>query len=509
MIVHELNDLRRNGIRLLTIAGWLFSVTLFVMSAVFAGRPGWEACAVGFAVNLIPTFCAVRGRYDIGARNAVAIMLAVHPALLVFVMRGSAWQLDMHMYFFVSLAMLTILCDWRPLVIAGAVIAIHHLLLSALAPTWVFEGGGGIRRVLVHAIAVALECGVLGYITTHLRGMILKQGFERHNSQALATEALAAREHAESALAATETAERAAAAERTRREQAEAALADLRRAELLKLAGEFERSIAGVTSAVGTAASTLEESARSLDGLARDTGRQAADAAAAAMQAKDAARSVAGGVSTLSRSIGSIAINVTQQAELTDHARTRSAHGDRAVRTLASRTVDVGEFATMISTIASRTNLLALNATIEAARAGEAGRGFAVVAQEVKALAGQAATATGEITGLLSGMNTGAGEAEQSFEHVSAAIGELIQAAAAIRGAVDEQREAATAIERSADEAASGMDAMAERIVGVSATATAAEQLSGQVKGAAGALLRHAETLQSATDTFVTQLRAA
>ncbi|MDB5737280.1 MAG: hypothetical protein JWO65_948, partial [Sphingomonas bacterium] len=300
-----------------------------------------------------------------------------------------------------------------------------------------------------------------------------------------------------------------AAFERDRRETAEAGAAETRRAELVQLAGEFERSVADVATAVGAAAAQLAQSARSLNSLARDTGRQAAEVAAAAVQASEGARSVAGDVSTLSQAIGSIAVNVSQQAELTDHACTTSARGDTAVRSLAERTVNIGEFVRLIDQIASQTNLLALNATIEAARAGESGRGFAVVAQEVKALASQAAHATGKISGLISGIHSGASEAEGSFRHVTDAIGELAGATGAIHDAIDRQRDATGSIERSAAETALCVDDMVQRVGNVSDAASAAESLSGRVEDAAGALLRHAETLQTATQTFVGHLRAA
>lgn len=57
----------------------------------------------------------------------------------------------------------------------------------------------------------------------------------------------------------------------------------------------------------------------------------------------------------------------------------------------------IKDMATLISEIASQTNLLSLNASIEAARAGDAGKGFAVVATEIQQLADQSADSAKQI----------------------------------------------------------------------------------------------------------------
>ena len=99
----------------------------------------------------------------------------------------------------------------------------------------------------------------------------------------------------------------------------------------------------------------------------------------------------------------------------------------------------VGGIVEVIQNIASQINLLALNATIESARAGEAGKGFAVVANEVKNLANQAARATEEISGQITGIQAISTEVAGVLSGIRSDVELVLDNVTTISSAVEEQ----------------------------------------------------------------------
>jgi methyl-accepting chemotaxis protein len=505
----ELDDLRRLGVLLLTIGGWVTTALLAIVAFVIDHDRAVIVAAIGTTTCLYPSWLIRHGRSDAVARLAVGTLPAVIPALGVYVMAGGAWQMDTHMYFFVALSALTLLCDWRPIVLASVLIALHHALLWLIEPDLVFSTAGDIYRVVYHAVAVVLQAGCMSFIAVRLRDLLKVQSRAQEVSHALAARAAAGTAAAQTALHDTQVAQQQTETERRLREAAEASLRDRRRQDMLRLAADFEASVADIVGAVGNACNDLDRSALALNRLARQTSHEAGATATSVVVASQRTHDLAVAVRSLSQSIGLIAGSVDRQAGLSGAARGISTTGHAAVTTLSEHGVTIGGFTDTIAAIAAQTNLLALNATIEAARAGEVGRGFAVVAGEVKGLAQQASVATGRIRGLADAMANGADLARDALGQITTVVADVAAASETIRDEVGRHRVTASDIERSAQEAAADTETVAREVDGIVTLANDTEALSEQVSHAASGLNASSTALRTAAGQFVEMLRAA
>ena len=296
---------------------------------------------------------------------------------------------------------------------------------------------------------------------------------------------------------------------RIEQEQMKTRTAEERRADLGRIADEFERSIGGVIRGTAAAADELQNSATSMSTIAEGTTDQSAKVAAAAEQTASNVQAVAASAEELSSSIKEIARQVTQSTSIAQNAVEQATRTEAMVERLVHSTQKIGEVMALIQTIAGQTNLLALNATIEAARAGEAGKGFAVVANEVKALSSQTAKATDEIANQIQAIRDATGSTVDAIREIGTTIGQMNEIAGSIAAAVEEQGAATQEIARSVQQAAHGTQDVMQTIVGVREASGQVDAAAALVLNAAGQLTTQSEQLESETGRFLGNIRAA
>ncbi len=291
--------------------------------------------------------------------------------------------------------------------------------------------------------------------------------------------------------------------------QAETRAVAQRKADMYKMAEDFEGAVGGIIGAVSTASSQLETSAGALSSTAERAEELATTVAAASEEASTNVQSVASATEEMASSVNEISRQVQESARMAGEAVEQARKTNDRVGELSKAAARIGDVVELINTIAGQTNLLALNATIEAARAGEAGRGFAVVASEVKALAEQTAKATGEIGQQVSGIQAATQELVGAIKEISGTIERLSEISSAIAAAVEEQGAATQEISRNVQQAAHGTQQVSSNITDVQRGASETELASTQVLSAAQSLSGDSNRLKLEVDKFLATVRAA
>jgi methyl-accepting chemotaxis protein len=481
----DLQQIRTTVERFLVIFLWLH-LPLIALTGTLTGI-GWLMPTLGALVLAGgATVTARAAPLSEAARYAVAVSLMGMVALLVYEFDGNPWQIDIHMYFFATLAILTAYCCWRTLVVAAGAVAVHHLLLNFVFPAAVFPTGGDFGRVVLHAVIVVLQTAVLGWVAWRL-GKAFSQSAEAvedaHHAQAEAAEAARQRDLL------------------TSQSQSQ------RTQEMTILADQFRASIGQIISPLSQSANSSRASAQEVDHRLHEMGERLNEAANSAQEVTGNVETVAAAAEELSASVREVNRFIDESSTMTGTAVHEVEKTNATVESLASAAHRIGDVVSLIQDIASQTNLLALNATIEAARAGEAGKGFAVVANEVKHLANQTAKATEEISAQIGEIQSVTGGAVAAIRDIGAIIGRIEHAVGTISHSASSQSQAIEEIARSAQRAAGVVETVSENVSMVNSVAQNLRTLSNQRTAEAGTMADQADGLARHVDDFISKLR--
>jgi methyl-accepting chemotaxis protein len=480
-----LHDLRTQFGRQLLLLLWilLFSVTII---AVIRGV--WPMLIPVIGVVLVGSATAFWLRDPIGllTRYISSVATSGIVALLVLEFEWQFIQADLHIAFFVGLAVVALWCCWASILIAGATAVLHHLILNFVYPFGIFPDGPDLWRVLLHVAFLLSEVILLGWLVNRL--VIAFKMSDAATAKAQNAQAVS-----------IELAEKRRIVMTEQQEQ---------RAKIEAAVGLFRERVNSIVQIVGESAHTLRSTASALSDSANQATQHTESAVRTANNASTNVKSSAAAAEKLMRSNADISRQLGQTIDVVQNAANEALISNTEIIELSQATQKIGNVVKLIRDIAEQTNLLALNATIEAARAGQAGKGFGVVASEVKLLATQSGKATEEIAAQVLAVQNSANDTIEAINRITSRMQEISQYTSAVAASVENQNVVTDEISNSVTIAAEGAKAIASVIGEVVSAASETHNSAQTVLTASEIAEAAAINLRNEIKTFLQDVAA-
>ncbi|HEX5373716.1 MAG TPA: methyl-accepting chemotaxis protein [Aquabacterium sp.] len=423
---------------------------------------GYEYGQMGLALGIsLPLILLAAGSYGLskGSLFTRCVLAAVAMSQVALHIQLSRGMVEFHFGVFVTLAFLLVYRDWRPILLAAGLVAVHHIAFDRLqlagAPVFCLPQAH-FPTILIHAGYVVLQTAVEIPIAVAMqRGAVQGDELRRIASAAM---------HEGSVNLSVNR---------------------------LPASSPVARQLQEVFSQLGQALHDVQQSVHTISQASQEIAAGSLDLSARTESTAASLQHTTSSMEQLTGTVQHSADSARQANEMASGAAQAAHRGGSIVSQVVESMSEINtashrinEIIGVIDGIAFQTNILALNAAVEAARAGEQGRGFAVVASEVRSLAQRSAQAAKEIKTLIGASTEKVESGTQLVHEAGSAMQEIVASVQRVSDIISEIT--ATTTEQSHDigqvtQAVSQLDQMTQQNAAlVEQSAASAESLKAQ-----------------------------